>query len=465
MRASHAASGFAIALGALLVVPHAFAHHSFAPHFDSSKPVSISGTITEFEARNPHSYLHIAAVDENGTTREYVCESHGVTQLTRNGITPRDAQGRHEGSRHRIAVAAQPLHVLLRQRRVRGRPHAERQRSEGCRSTAAAATIAARKDIFGTWLLAPIPNRSTSGPQPMMQFLTPAGEKAVAAYDPFKDDPTFRCDPVAIRRVWGAPGTPLEIVRDGNDVVLHHEWMDVRRVIHMNMKEHPKNGPRSSLGHSIGRMEGDTLVIETGELFGGRAESVRRAAGPADQGLAALGRAHVGRAARTSTPRVSVSSWRSISTDPEFFKQPFPRSRNGVRAIGAEDRAVQLLARGRDGHDQEIDTGSGIGHRDSGNLSASVLGVSCQTPAYPMHRPHASRTTGSNEHRRSSGQRQAREDRPCSPTSCGNSRQTRSRSPLACCPASRDRDVSGSGTPRCGRHEIFPRATRHASLY
>ena len=38
MRASHAASGFAIALGALLVVPHAFAHHSFAPHFDSSKP-------------------------------------------------------------------------------------------------------------------------------------------------------------------------------------------------------------------------------------------------------------------------------------------------------------------------------------------------------------------------------------------------------------------------------------------
>ena len=47
-----------------------------------------------------------------------------------------------------------------------------------------------------------------------MQFLTPAGEKAVAAYDPFKDDPTFRCDPVAIRRVWGAPGTPLEIVHD-----------------------------------------------------------------------------------------------------------------------------------------------------------------------------------------------------------------------------------------------------------
>ena len=48
------------------------AHHSFAPHFDIKKPVSISGKVTEFEGRNPHSYLHIQAVDENGRTQEYV---------------------------------------------------------------------------------------------------------------------------------------------------------------------------------------------------------------------------------------------------------------------------------------------------------------------------------------------------------------------------------------------------------
>ena len=108
MRSSHLASAV-LAAGVLsLGAPQAFAHHSFAPHFDASKPVSISGTVTEFEARNPHSYLHIAAVDENGKTQEYVCESHGVTQLTRNGITPADAQGRDHGSRHRLAVAAQP---------------------------------------------------------------------------------------------------------------------------------------------------------------------------------------------------------------------------------------------------------------------------------------------------------------------------------------------------------------------
>ena len=57
------------------------------------------------------------------------------------------------------------------------------------------ARLRARADIFGTWLLAPMPGRSTSGPQPMIEFLTAAGKAAVAKYNPFKDDPAFRCDP------------------------------------------------------------------------------------------------------------------------------------------------------------------------------------------------------------------------------------------------------------------------------
>ena len=61
MRASYAASGMAVVIAAMLVVPDALAHHSFAPHFDASKKVNISGTVKEYEARNPHSYLHINA--------------------------------------------------------------------------------------------------------------------------------------------------------------------------------------------------------------------------------------------------------------------------------------------------------------------------------------------------------------------------------------------------------------------
>jgi hypothetical protein len=313
-----------LAVAASLGCAAAFAHHSFAPHFDSSKPVSIAGTVTEYEARNPHSYVHIAATDENGKTQEYVCESHGVTQLTRNGISPEmlksGTQLRVQGSQSRHS----PYMCFFdsvefadgRTLSVNGPPGSQRP---------AAAAQTQRKDIFGTWLLAPIANRSTSGPQPMMQFLTEAGKKAVEAYDPFKDDPVFRCDPVAIRRVWGAPGTPLEIVREGTDIVLHHEWMDVRRVVHMNMKEHPKDGPRSSLGHSIGRMEGDTLVIETANYAEGVLNQYVETPGEPTKGL-------LHSAALTSVERLHFDAARQRLVveidlaDPEFFSQPFNRS-------------------------------------------------------------------------------------------------------------------------------------------
>src|SRR5262249_15924650 len=213
----------------------ALAHHSFAPHFDASKKLNISGTVKEYEARNPPSYLHVNAVDENGRTREYVCESHGVTQLSRIGITPQLLKA---GTKLRLTGSLSrhsPYMCFFETLELADGRTFSVNGPDGAQPTPQQTRLAPRKDIFGTSLLASIPNRSTSGPQPMMQSLTPAGEKAVAAYDPFKDDPVFRCDPVAIRRVWGAPSTPLEIVRSGSEVVLQHEWMDVRRVIHMNM--------------------------------------------------------------------------------------------------------------------------------------------------------------------------------------------------------------------------------------
>ena len=301
----------------------ASAHHSFAPHFDSSKPVTIEGTITEYEARNPHSYLHIAAMDENGRTREYVCESHGVTQLTRIGIRPdmlrTGARVRVTGSLSRHS----PYMCFFNTVALGDGPALSVNGPTGAARPAPAAA-AARTDIFGTWLLAPIPNRSTSGAQPMMQFLTPAGQKAVAAYDPFKDDPTFRCDPVGIRRAWGAPSTPLSIARDGRDVVIRHEWMDIRRVVHMNMTEHPKAGARSSLGHSIGRMDGDTLVIDTANYAPGVLNQYVEQPGQPTRGL-------LHSAALRAVERVRLDAARQRLVvevdlvDADFFSQPFPR--------------------------------------------------------------------------------------------------------------------------------------------
>jgi hypothetical protein len=194
------------------------------------------------------------------------------------------------------------------------------------------AALPPRADIFGTWMLAPPaaadPRRGgTSRPQPMMTFLTPAGEAAVAAYDPFKDDPTFRCDPVAIRRVWGAPGTPLSITREGTQVVLRHEWMDVVRTVHLDTREHPANGPRTSLGHSIGYFDGNTLVIETASYAEGVLNQYVEEPGKPTRGL-------LHSADLTSVERLSFDAERQrlvvevALKDPTFFSRDFDVSRS-----------------------------------------------------------------------------------------------------------------------------------------
>ena len=312
---------------ALLGASAVHAHHSFAPHFDIDKPVDIAGTVTEYEARNPHSYLHIAAVDENGKTQEYVCESHGVTQLTRNGITPEmlkaGTQLRVDGSLSRHS----PYMCFFNNVYF---PDGRALNVNGSRGAAAPRALSTRTGIVGTWVLAPPapdPRRTqTSRPQPMMSFLTPAGATAVAAYDPFKDDPTFRCDPVAIRRVWGAPGTPLEIAREADRVILRHEWMDVVRTVHLNTREHPATGPRTSLGHSIGYFDGDTLVIETGNYSEGVLNQYVEEPGKPTRGL-------LHSAALTSVERLSFDADRQRLIvevwlkDPEFFTRDFDVAR------------------------------------------------------------------------------------------------------------------------------------------
>ena len=323
-------------LAALLMGPTALAHHSFAPHFDSSKPVSIAGTITEFEALNPHAYLHIAATDASGRSREYICESHGVTQLGRNGISREmlapGTEVRVEGSQARRdpymcffdSVEFADGRVLS----VNG-PRGNRNAPQ--------VASAPREDIYGTWLLAPRRNRSTSGPQPMMEHLTDAGRTAVAAYDPFVDDPVYRCDPVAIRRVWFAPGTPLEIHRDGDRVILRHEWMDVERSVHLDLDEHPADGERTSLGHSIGHFEGQTLVIETANYAAGVLNQYVEVPGQPTRGL--LHSDALTSVERVTFDRASQRLRVSIELeDPVFFTRSFDPA---VAEFAPTDLALQ----------------------------------------------------------------------------------------------------------------------------
>jgi len=70
------------------------------------------------------------------------------------------------------------------------------------------------------------------------------------------------CQPPSI--IYSMQGPfPLEIFQGRDLIVIKMEYFDVVRVIFMNQTAHPDDWPHSVSGHSIGRWEGDTLVVET----------------------------------------------------------------------------------------------------------------------------------------------------------------------------------------------------------
>ena len=243
----------------ILLTSNVFAHHSFAPHFDRDQPVNISGIITEYEQRNPHAYLNIRAEDADGRVKEWRCESHGYTQLARNGITPdmltEGSQVGVTGSQHRRDPNMCFFDVVYLEDGRELSVNGPRNRQQGAEEQ--------RNSIYGTWMLLPNVNFTSSGPQSMYDFLTPAGQAYADLYNPLTDDPAYRCSPVAIRRAWAAPSTPVAISRVGGNILIKHEWMDIERVIHMDQDDVPEGVEPSVLGYSVGHFDGDNLVIET----------------------------------------------------------------------------------------------------------------------------------------------------------------------------------------------------------
>jgi hypothetical protein len=69
----------------LLFSTQVFAHHSFAAEFDSTKPVTLVGTVKEFRWVNPHSWLHINVAQPDGTTIEWAVEGGAPSALLRRG--------------------------------------------------------------------------------------------------------------------------------------------------------------------------------------------------------------------------------------------------------------------------------------------------------------------------------------------------------------------------------------------
>ena len=77
-----------------------------------------------------------------------------------------------------------------------------------------------------------------------------------------EDDPTARCLPPGVPRALGSP-FPIEIAQRPDRLVILYEANNTFHIIYTDGRDHPKDLEPTWFGHSIGKWDGDTLVVDT----------------------------------------------------------------------------------------------------------------------------------------------------------------------------------------------------------
>jgi hypothetical protein len=65
----------------------AFAHHAFSSEFDTSKPITLDGVVTNITWENPHVFFYVDVTDADGNVVNWKCETRGPNGLGRQGWT------------------------------------------------------------------------------------------------------------------------------------------------------------------------------------------------------------------------------------------------------------------------------------------------------------------------------------------------------------------------------------------
>ena len=240
------------------------AHHSYI-RIDRNVMVAFEATVLDFDWRNPHVYFRIATVDESGERVEWEVESGSTPILAHSGwsadsLEPGDAiyirMHPEQNSDRRYALLESlttPEGTVL---------------SQGILPSKATETTA---DVSGIWKSrlepdAPIEVFSGLFAELMAVPLTEAGLASIDTYDHDRDNPNAVCYGYGLVSGLTSPHYLNEIEILDDRVIIRDEWFDAERIVYTDGREHPADGERTRLGHSIGHWDGDTLVVDT-QLF------------------------------------------------------------------------------------------------------------------------------------------------------------------------------------------------------
>lgn len=265
------------AIGLLLTISattgvDANAHHSFATHYLMDQPMEITGTVAELNIRSPHSFLMVDVENDQGVIERWEVEAHAVALMRRLGIeadtiqigdviTVRGPSPRQSGKRLTfggvLTLEDGTQFTLLESLQANlNRGITQNNRNE----ISTDATVL--ELLRGRW------GRSSGGgsgsrlgdsPLPLNR----AGLDARAAYDA-RNTPAMECISPGLPSLLYAPYL-YEIQTSEQGVTFHHEYQAVYRSVDWTVETFGPD-PRQLFGTRAGRVDGNTLVVESYEF-------------------------------------------------------------------------------------------------------------------------------------------------------------------------------------------------------
>jgi hypothetical protein len=229
--------------------------------YDDHRSVTVAGTVTKFDWANPHVYIYIEQSAGAGQTIQWEIEASPPSILRRLGWSQETL---HPGDR--ITVSGRPAKVSSKKSLIpitiqRGSVTLFNREGEVKQlESAASSSSHPVKGFDGTWvtLLAPKLEERLDAEN---LSLTAKGAAAFKSFDEKKMHPGIDCVPNPAPVLMLTPDLK-RITTAGKVILIEGEFDGAQRTIHMDVSSH-EGAAASVQGHSIGRWDGTSLVIDT----------------------------------------------------------------------------------------------------------------------------------------------------------------------------------------------------------
>ena len=316
-----------ILAASLAVAAPALAHHGAGTFELAKTVSFPGAKLTKVEFLNPHGWLYFETTEPNGKVQKHRCEMRSAHVLRRSGWSPElfksGAKVDITASPDRADIASCYLQTIVFADGTRMDRYGQYVKAGGSlkevRGQVNAVNLSrpprrpsGEPNITGDWAPEQVVMRdprgvggglvrlSTIGERPPEQPQARAGgaaapaarggaapaagggrgrgaagprmfngaeytERAVKEADAFTpaDNPRFKCETTSIIFDWTFDGPVNRITQGRDTIVIEYGQLNLKRTVYMNMKQHPANVKPTRAGHSIGRWDGDTLVVDT----------------------------------------------------------------------------------------------------------------------------------------------------------------------------------------------------------